>query len=583
MSNDYIENYKHWLASVTPEEKRELEALASDEKELKERFSLPLAFGTAGMRGTIGLGTFRMNLYTVARATAGLADYITEQGEDAMRRGVVISYDTRRMSFEFAMEAARVLAYNKIKAYLFENVRPVPICSFSVGYLHTFSGIMITASHNPKEYNGYKVYGEDGAQLSLEATARVVTYIEKRDYFGIGKADVDPSRENVLGKDGYALGEYITVMGKSVDEAYFQNIEKLSLSPEAVAKEGANLKIVYTPLHGSGYKPVTTILSRMHIPYNVVPEQALPDAEFPTVKMPNPEMPDALTLGIKLAEELGSDVVIGTDPDADRMGVAVRSDKGDFVLLTGNQTGVLLMDYILRRHTEKGTLPKNAACVKTIVTTSLARKVAEHYGAVCFDVLTGFKFIGEKIDLFKKTGAHTFMFGYEESYGYLAGTHAKDKDAVVSTMLFAEMVCYYKSIGIGVYERLQEIFRTLGYYAEKTVSVYFKGLQGMAVMAEKTRALRGVEISEIAGCKVESVTDFMKGEKTYSSGKKEKIDFPKSDVMYYALEGGDWVVIRPSGTEPKLKLYVSCRGENAEEATQKAETLLAHMKGYVEP
>ena len=583
MADTYLENYKHWYENVTADERAELDAVAADDKELRERFSLPLAFGTAGMRGTIGLGTFKMNLYTVARATAGLADYITEQGAEAMKRGVVISYDTRRMSYEFAMEAARVLSYNKIKAYLFENVRPVPICSFTVGHLHTFSGIMITASHNPKEYNGYKVYGEDGAQLSPEATARVVAYIEKRDYFGVGKADVDPSRENVMGKDGYALDEYITVIGKSVDEAYFEVIEKLSLSPEAVAKEGGDLKIVYTPLHGSGYKPVTSILSRMHIPYNVVPEQALPDGEFPTVKMPNPEMPDALTLGIKLAEELGSDVVIGTDPDADRMGVAVRSDKGDFVLLTGNQTGVLLMDYILRRHTEKGTLPENAAVVKTIVTTSLARKVAEHYGATCFDVLTGFKFIGEKIDLFHKTGAHTFMFGYEESYGYLAGTHAKDKDAVVSTMLFAEMVCYYKSIGIGVYERLQEIFRTLGYYAEKTISVYFQGLQGMAIMGEKTRALRDVKITEIAGNKVESVTDFMAGEKTYSSGKKEKIDFPKSDVMYYALEGGDWVVIRPSGTEPKLKLYVSCAAATAEEARKKAETLLDDMKGYVEP
>ena len=583
MAEIYLENYKHWTEHVTSAERAELDVLAADDKELRERFSLPLAFGTAGMRGTIGLGTFKMNVYTVARATAGLADYITEQGAEAMARGVVISYDTRRMSFEFAMEAARVLACNKIKVYLFEDVRPVPICSFTVGYLHTFSGIMITASHNPKEYNGYKVYGEDGAQLSPEATARVVKYIEKRDYFGVGKSDVDPSRENVLGKDGQTLGEYITVIGKSVDEAYFEVIEKLSLSPEAVAKEGGDLKIVYTPLHGSGYKPVTTILSRMHIPFNVVPEQALPDTEFPTVKMPNPEMPDALTLGIELAEKLGSDVVIGTEPDADRMGVAVRSDKGDFVLLTGNQTGVLLMDYILRRHTEKGTLPKNAAVVKTIVTTSLARKVAEHYGATCFDVLTGFKFIGEKIDLFRKTGSHTFLFGYEESYGYLAGTHAKDKDAVVSTMLFAEMVCYYKSLGIGLYERLQQIFRELGYYAEKTISVYFKGLQGMEIMSGKTRALRDVEIREIAGYKVESVTDFMAGEKTYSSGKKEKIDFPKSDVMYYALEGGDWVVIRPSGTEPKLKLYVSCAAGNAEDALKKAEKLLDDMKGYVEP
>ncbi len=579
---DYLTNYKHWLENVTAEEKAELVAIQADDKELQERFTLPLAFGTAGMRGVLGMGTFRMNAYTVARATQGLADYIKEAGAEAAKRGVVISYDTRRMSYEFAMTAARVLAANGVNAYLFENVRPVPICSFAVGYLKTFSGIMITASHNPKEYNGYKVYGEDGAQLSPEATAKVVAYIEKRDYFGVPMADVDPARENVMGKDNAPICPHVTVMGKSVDEAYFERISALSLSPEAVAKEGANLKIVYTPLHGSGFKPVTEILSRMHIPFNVVPEQAKPDPDFPTVKMPNPEMPDALTLGIKLAEELGSDVVIGTDPDADRMGVAVRSDKGDFVLLTGNQTGVLLMDYILRRHKENGTLPSNAAVVKTIVTTSLAEKVAEYYGATCYDVLTGFKFIGEKIDLFNKTGEHTFLFGYEESYGYLAGTHAKDKDAVVSTMLFAEMVCYYKSIGVSLYSRLQEIYKTLGYYAEQTISVYFKGLDGMATMAAKTRALRGVEIREIAGYKVVSTVDFLAGESTDISGKKQKINFPKSDVMKYFLEGGDWVTIRPSGTEPKLKLYVSASAADKKSAADKAAKLLDYMKGYVE-
>ena len=579
---DYVEQYEHWLSSVLPEQRAELVALKEDDKELRERFTLPLAFGTAGMRGVLGLGTFRMNEYTVARATQGLADYIVEQGEEAMKRGVVISYDTRRMSYEFALGAAQVLGANGVKVYLFENVHPVPLLSFAVGYLGTFAGIMITASHNPKEYNGYKVYGEDGAQMSPEATKRVVAYIEKRDYFGVKKEPVALTRAEIVGKDGFALTDHITVVGKSVDEAYFTRIEKLSLSPEAVAKEGGDLKIVYTPLHGSGYKPVTAILSRMHIPFNVVPEQAEPDSEFPTVKMPNPEMPDALTLGIKLAEELGSDVVIGTDPDADRMGVAVRSDKGEFVLLTGNQTGVLLMDYILRRHKERGTLPPNAAVVKTIVTTSLAEKVAASYGAACYDVLTGFKFIGEKMDQFARTGKHTFLFGYEESYGYLAGTHAKDKDAVVSTMLFAEMVCYYKSVGIGVYERLQQIYRALGYYAEQTISVYFKGLDGMAIMAEKTRALRTVDVREIAGHKVVAVVDFLASEKIDVSGKKEKIDFPKSDVMKYFLEGGDWVAIRPSGTEPKLKLYVSASADSAEKAAEKAALLLDNMKGYVE-
>ena len=580
---EYKDNYKHWLDNVTEAERAELLAIAEDDKELRERFTLPLAFGTAGMRGVLGMGTFRMNLYTVARATQGLADYIKDNGEEAMRRGVVISYDTRRMSYEFAMTAARVLAANGVNAYLFENVHPVPILSFSVGYLHTFSGIMITASHNPKEYNGYKVYGEDGAQLSPEATARVVAYIERRDYFGVPLADVDTSRDNVMGKDGESIAEHITVVGRSVDEAYFERIAALSLSPEAVAKEGGDLKIVYTPLHGSGYKPVTEILTRMHIPYNVVPEQAAPDPDFPTVKMPNPEMPDALVLGIRLAEDLGSDVVIGTDPDADRMGVAIRSDRGDFVLLTGNQTGVLLMDYILRRHQERGTLPADAAVIKTIVTTSLAEKVAESYGAAWFDVLTGFKFIGEKIDSLRKAGTHTFLFAYEESYGYLAGTHARDKDAVVATMLFAEMVCYYKSIGISLYERLQELYRRLGYYAEQTISVYFKGLDGMATMAEKTRALRDETIGEIAGHKVVSTIDFLTGEKSYFSGEKEKVDFPKSNVMKYYLDTGDWVVIRPSGTEPKLKLYTCARStKNMAEAEALATALLNAMKGYVE-
>lgn len=576
----YMDNYREWMGSVAREEVGELDKLYNDDKELQERFTLPLAFGTAGMRGVIGLGTFRMNTYTVSRATCGLADYIEEQGAAAMSRGVVISYDTRYMSYEFALTAAKIMAHRGIKAYLFENVRPVPICSFTIGYLKAFAGIMITASHNPKEYNGYKVYGEDGAQMSPEATAVVVKYIENRKYFDSCAIELDVSRKDIMGRDNYALHKFITVIGRSIDEAYYGRLSALSLSPEAVAKEGANLKIVYTPLHGSGYVPVTDMLKRMHIPFNVVEEQAQPDTQFSTVKMPNPEQPDALVLGIKLAQSLGSDVVIGTDPDCDRMGVAIRNDEGNFILLNGNQTGVLLMDYILRRHKERGTLPANAACVKTIVTTSLAAKVAEYYGAKCYDVLTGFKFIGEKIDGWDKSGEHTFMFGYEESYGYLAGTHAKDKDAVVSTMLFAEMVCYYKSIGISVYDRLQQIFKTLGYYMEKSISVYFTGLDGMQAMAEKMSYLRTVTIKEIAGYKVKFVSDYMASTKTSANGTSEIINLPKSDVMYYGLEGGDWVCIRPSGTEPKLKLYVSCSAANTEKATEKATLLLNSMKSY---
>lgn len=577
---DHISTYKEWLNTVSGSEREELVALAANDEELKERFTLPLAFGTAGMRGTLGLGTYRMNEYTVRRATYGLAEYIIQLGEQD--KGVVISYDTRNKSYEFALTAAKVLAAKKIKAYLFENVRPVPICSFSIGYFKAIAGIMITASHNPKEYNGYKVYGSDGAQMSPEATERVVKIIEKSGYFGIDEAEVNiKCREDIIGLDGTNINPYIEVVGKSVDEAYYNIISKLSLSPDAVSQEGKNLKIVYTPLHGTGYIPVTTILKRMNIPCSVVEEQALPDGDFPTVKVPNPEQPDALALGVELADKLNSDVVIGTDPDADRMGVAIRNNEGKFVLLNGNQIGALLMDYILKRHTEKGTLPSNAAVVKTIVTTSLAKKIADSYGVKCFDVLTGFKFIGEKIKEWGENNKHTFMFGYEESYGYLAGTHAKDKDAVVSAMLFAEMVCYYKSLNVSLYNRLIELFESFGYFVEKNIALVFKGLDGMKIMADKMDMLAQTEISELDGIKVEYLSNYNDSITTYSDGKQEKILLPKSNVLYYMLDSGDWVCARPSGTEPKLKLYVSASGVNAAEAEQKADKLIAALGAYI--
>ncbi|NCA67188.1 MAG: phospho-sugar mutase [Clostridia bacterium] len=577
---NYTDTYKAWLAAVLDNEKTELLEFAEKEQEIKERFSLPLAFGTAGMRGTLGLGTFRMNEYTVRRATAGIAQYVI--GLNKQASGVVIAYDTRNMSYEFALTAARVLAAKNIKVFLFENVRPVPICSFSIGYFDAIAGIMITASHNPKEYNGYKVYGSDGAQMSPDATAIVVDIIEKGSYFGVEEADISvKSREEVKGLDRVNINPYIEVVGKSVDEAYYETIAKLSLSPEAVAKEGKNLKIVYTPIHGTGYIPVTTILSRMNIPCSIVEEQASPDGNFPTVKMPNPEQPDALSLGIKLANKLNSDVVIGTDPDADRMGVAVRDNKGEFVLLNGNQIGALLMDYILRRHTERNTFPKNAAVVKTIVTTSLAKKIAESYGATCFDVLTGFKFIGEKIKEWGESGQFTFMFGYEESYGYLAGTHAKDKDAVVSAMLFAEMVCYYKSINISIYNRLQQLFEKFGYFVEKSISIAFSGLDGMTIMADKMKKLAATTIRGLAGIDVIYTCNYSDRIKSYSDGRIEKINLPKTDAMYYSLTGGDWVCARPSGTEPKLKLYVSASADNQRDAETKADMLIAALGEYI--
>ncbi len=576
---DFNQEYLRWFNAISAQDKLELSAIQNDEKEKAERFSMPLAFGTAGMRGIIGIGTYRMNVYTVKRATLGLAKFLQDLGANECKKGVVISYDTRIMSYEFALAAARVLSKNKINVYMFENVRPVPFCSFAVGHLKAAAGIMITASHNPKEYNGYKVYGADGAQMSPESTKKVVEYIEACDYFGIEEDDITiKERQEIMSLDGEKISDYITIIGKSVDEAYYSTISSLMLSKEAVKNQNKSLRIVYTPIHGTGYIPVTTMLTRMGIPYDLVEEQKSPDGNFPTVTLPNPENPDALALGIRLANNIGADVVIGTDPDADRMGVAIRNNDGDFVLLTGNQTGALLADYILRRHTEIGDLPKNAAIVKTIVTTSLAKKIAESYGAACFDVLTGFKFIGEKINTWAVNHEHTFMFGYEESYGYLAGTHAKDKDAIVSATLFAEMVCYYKDIGVSLYNRLQELYKAHGYYVEKSKATTFPGLDGMRIMAEKMDNLGKTKIDKFQDFEVDYTMNLNNSTKSYSDGRVEKVDLPKSNVYYYALKSGDWVCARPSGTEPKLKVYVSCMGKDLAEAENKATILIKALQ-----
>ena len=576
---DFNQEYLRWFNAISAQDKLELSAIQNDEKEKAERFSMPLAFGTAGMRGIIGIGTYRMNVYTVKRATLGLAKFLQDLGANECKKGVVISYDTRIMSYEFALAAARVLSNNKINVYMFENVRPVPFCSFAVGHLKAAAGIMITASHNPKEYNGYKVYGADGAQMSPENTKKVVEYIEACDYFGIEEDDITiKERQEIMSLDGEKISDYITIIGKSVDEAYYSTISALMLSKEAVKNQNKSLRIVYTPIHGTGYIPVTTMLTRMGIPYDLVEEQKSPDGNFPTVTLPNPENPDALALGIRLANNIGADVVIGTDPDADRMGVAIRNNDGDFVLLTGNQTGALLADYILRRHTEIGDLPKNAAIVKTIVTTSLAKKIAESYGAACFDVLTGFKFIGEKINTWAVNHEHTFMFGYEESYGYLAGTHAKDKDAIVSATLFAEMVCYYKDIGVSLYNRLQELYKAHGYYVEKSKATTFPGLDGMRIMAEKMDNLGKTKIDKFQNFEVDYTMNLNNSTKSYSDGRVEKVDLPKSNVYYYALKSGDWVCARPSGTEPKLKVYVSCMGKDLAEAENKATILIKALQ-----
>lgn len=570
--------FEIWYANADAQTKAELESVKGNELEIRERFGADLAFGTAGLRGFVGAGTFRMNTYTVARATLGLARFIVSLGATAMEKGVVISYDTRRCSLLFAQKAAKVLAQNGVKCHIFDDVHPVPMCSFAVRHTGAAAGIMITASHNPKEYNGFKVYGSDGAQMSPEDTAQVVSFIEEqKDYFAIEEAQVT-FPESIKGLDGFKVGEHITVIGKAVDEAYYAEIDKLSLSAEAVAAHGKDIKLVYTPIHGTGYVPVTTVLKRMGINVACVPEQILPDTEFSTVLMPNPENPDALRLGIELGNRIGADVVIGTDPDCDRMGLAVRDGSGNFRLLNGNQIGVLLMDYVLTRLSESGALPDNGAVIKTIVTTTLTDKIAQNYNVKVIDVLTGFKFIGEKIKEWEESKEYTFLFGYEESYGYLRGTHARDKDAVVASMLTAEMACYYQSKGKGLFGSLTELYEKYGYYREDTASIAYKGISAMDDMAKAMARLRLKTITSFAGKKVVYAADFKKGVTTYPDGRTENILLPETDALKFGLEDGQFVCIRPSGTEPKLKVYVLCRELDEKSAALTAESLMSAVR-----
>ncbi|NLL56249.1 MAG: phospho-sugar mutase [Clostridiales bacterium] len=572
------EMFDIWYQKIPAHLRKELDAIKDNENEIKERFSVPLAFGTAGMRGEVGLGTFRMNDYTVARATKGLAMFIASLGAEAMERGVVISYDTRRCSLEFAIIVAKVLSYAKIKSFIFDTVHPVPMCSFAVRHLNAIAGVMITASHNPKEYNGYKVYGQDGAQMSPEDTQIVVKYIDSlTDYFAV-ELDGVQFPDSIKRLDNVKLNDYITVIGKTVDEAYYAEIAKLSLSPKEVSEYGKTIKLVYTPIHGTGYVPVTTMLSRMGISVDCVAEQIEPDTEFSTVPAPNPENPSALKMGIELGDKIGADVVIGTDPDCDRMGLAIRDNKGQFRLLNGNQIGALLLDYILTRLKEENNLPKNGAVVKTIVTTTLADRIAKNFGITVIDVLTGFKFIGEKIKEWEKTNEYSFIFGYEESYGYLRGTHARDKDAVVAAMLTAEMVCYYESKGVGLYQRLMEIFERYGYYCEEVISIDYKGVGAMAEMASAMAKVRSKTITKLAEYEVEFTADYLAKKVTYPDGRIEATTLPQTNAIKYFLKDGQFVCVRPSGTEPKLKVYVLCYDSDMEKSKQKAKVLLEAIK-----
>ena len=564
----YKELYNSWLKqNLYEKDRQELIDIENDEKEIEYRFGKDLEFGTAGMRGFIGMGTNMMNVYTVRRATQGLAEYIKSLGQDAMNRGVVVSYDTRRMSFEFAYESALVLVSNGIKVRLFEDVHPVPMLSYAVRELKTIAGIMITASHNPKEYNGYKVYGEDGAQMSPEATEKVVEYIN-----AIG----DCHSVKIL-RD-LSCARKINVVSKWLDRKYYRTIKKLSLSPKEVKKVGKTIKLVYTPVHGSGYVPVTTILKKMGINATLVPEQVQKDTEFSTVEVPNPEMKETLTLGIKLADFKRADVVFGTDPDCDRLGVAIRNDDGEFFALSGNQTGALLLDYVLRRLKETNKLTKKGFAVKSFVSTGIAKLIADDYGIELIETPVGFKFIGEKIMQLDDTGLREFVFGFEESCGYLRGTHCRDKDAVVASMLFAEMVCYYTYHGISIYQRLNQIYERYGYVYDTNVSTKYSGLNAMKEMNAVVDKMKTLLIDNIDGLKVQAVRDYSKAQKRLADGTIEEIDTPKTNAVYYELEGGSFVCVRPSGTEPKLKVYYSIKGENEQSAFNKFESVKAEFE-----
>lgn len=559
--SDSITEYKKWLANQDLDEelRAELTAIENDPKEIEERFAFPLAFGTGGLRGIIRAGANGMNIYTVAQATQGLAELVKKDGGAEM--GVVIASDTRIKSDVFSEISARVLAANGIRAYLFDAPRPTPELSFALRHLHAKAGINVTASHNPSIYNGYKAYWEDGAQISPEQADVVSAAIEKVDIFtGVKLVSFEEGKKAGL----------IQIIGQEVDEAYMKVVLAERIRPNAIPDVADDFKVVYTPFHGTGRILVPEVLKRAGLKHlYCVPEQMVPDGRFPTVKSPNPEDKAGFALAMKIAEENGCDLLIGTDPDADRAGVIVRASNGEFVPLTGNQIGVMLLSYIIEARKLENKLPANAAAVKSIVSTKLADKICEANGVTMINVLTGFKFIGEKIKEFEETGPHTYIFGFEESYGYLSGTYARDKDAVCAAMLITEMAAFYRARGKSLYEVLCGIFEKYGYYSEGIGTIVLPGLDGLAKMSSLMDGLRQNPPKEIAGVKVASVADYKTGLITDADGKTAPTGLPKSNVLFYTLENGDSTVIRPSGTEPKIKLYYLVSDKTKEAAEEK--------------
>ncbi|MCF6136127.1 phospho-sugar mutase [Pseudalkalibacillus berkeleyi] len=561
-------SYERWNTydQLDEELKDQLLAIKGQEEKLEDCFYKTLEFGTGGMRGEIGPGTNRMNKYTIRKASEGLARYIEQFGEEAKHRGVVIAYDSRHKSPEFAMEAARTLGSHGIQTYVFDELRPTPELSFAVRYLHAFSGIVITASHNPPEYNGFKVYGNDGGQLPPKAANEVIDCVNQVE----NELDIHIATEEELKESGL-----LTIIGDQIDRAYNQQLVGISVNSDLI-KEQSDLKIVFTPLHGTANKPVRAGLEALGFNnVTVVREQELPDPEFSTVKSPNPEEHAAFELAIQYGEKENADLLIATDPDADRVGIAVKNEEGKYVVLTGNQTGALMLNYLLSQKKANGNLPDNGVVLKTIVTSEIGRTIASKYGLRTVDTLTGFKFIGEKMKEYEETGEHTFLFGYEESYGYLIGDFVRDKDAVQACLMAAEVAAYYKSKGKTLYQGLLEIFDEYGYYQEGLESLTLKGKKGAEEIQEILATFRSQAPSDFGGIPVSMVEDYLSYERLIvKTTETEEITLPPSNVIKYILEDGSWICLRPSGTEPKIKFYFGVQASSL----QKSQEILATLK-----
>ncbi|MFF1991197.1 phospho-sugar mutase [Bacillus mycoides] len=565
---NWKQEFSRWLsyAELDAELKEQLENMKQDEKKIEDSFYKNLEFGTGGMRGELGAGTNRLNVYTVRKATKGLARFIEKLGEDAKKRGVVVAYDSRHKSPEFAMEVAATLGAQGITTYVFESLRPTPVLSFAVRHLHTVSGIVLTASHNPPEYNGYKVYGEDGGQLPPKEADELISYVNAvENELTVEVADVEQLKADGL----------LHIIGQEVDDAYAAELNNVIINKEMVKEVGKDLKIVFTPLHGTSNISVRRGLEEVGFAdVTVVKEQELPDPNFSTVKSPNPEEHAAFEYAIRDGEKVGADVLIATDPDADRLGVAVRNHDGEFQVLTGNQTGALMLDYLLSQKKKNGTLPENGVVLKTIVTSEIGRTIAKAYGLDTVDTLTGFKFIGEKIKQYEESGQYEFQFGYEESYGYLIRPFCRDKDAVQSVLFACEVAAYYKSQGKTLYDGLLEVFKKYGFFREDLVSLTLKGKDGAEQIQKMMATFRGNPPKEVAGLTVVAVEDYKESIiTTLQDGNKEEIHLPKSNVLKYQLEDGSWFCLRPSGTEPKIKFYFGVQDDALQNSEQKLLTI----------